>query len=1068
MLEKILHFSIQKRWLVMLGVAVVAVLGLYDYQHLLIDAVPDITNVQVQINSEAPGYSPLEAEQQITFPVETALGGLPSLEYTRSVSRYGLSQVTAVFRDGTDIYFARQLIGERLQEVKNKLPPSIEPQMGPIATGLGEIFMYTVESLPEAKTPEGSPYTPMDLRTINDWIVRPQLRTVPGVVEVNTIGGYEKQYHVLPNPIYLSAHDVSLEELQDALKKNNSNIGAGYIEKNGEQYLIRIPGQRTGIETLESVVIKSKHGTPIRVKDVAEVAIGSELRSGAATKDGNEVVLGTVFMLIGENSREVSSRVAERIASINETLPKGVVAHTVYNRTNLVKATIHTVQKNLFEGAVLVIAVLLFLLGNLRAALITACVIPLSMLFTISGMVATKMTGNLMSLGALDFGIIVDGAVIIVENCMRGLGAAQHRLGRLLTTKERLDVVFKSTQEVRRATLFGEIIIMVVYLPILTLTGVEGKMFFPMAFTVLLALFGAMILSVTFVPAAVALFMTKPVKERETVVIHAIRSVYQGILLGALKVRGLVLGAALVFFVLTVGLATRLGSEFIPYLDEGDLAVHSLRTPGTSLTQSVSLQSAVESKFKAFPEVQETYSKIGTADVATDPMPPSVADGFVMLKPRSEWPDPRRSKSELLQRWEEELHEIPGQQYEFLQPIQMRFNELIAGVRSEVAVKVFGDDLEVLAAEGEKVEGILKSIPGATGVGLEQVTGLPVLTLHLKEEVIARLGLSSLQVQETIRTALGGSAAGAILEGDRRFPIVVRLPEALRTDTEAIKRLPVPLPIQREEADLLSGPPSIRSQHRPGRFIPLGELVDFQVAPGPNQVSRENGKRRIVITSNIRGRDIGSFVQEAQAKIRSELSLPAGYWITWGGQFEQLLNAAERLKLVVPLALSLIFLLLYVSFNSAVYATLVFTGVPLGLSGGILALWLRSIPFSISAAVGFIALSGVAVLNGLVMVSFINQLQGEGKELREAIIEGCLMRLRPILMTALVAALGFIPMAVATGPGAEVQRPLATVVIGGIMTSTLLSLIVLPVLLSFFDRRPNIQDVFDSKTGQVG
>jgi heavy metal efflux system protein len=1053
MLEKILHFSIHKRWFVMLGVVVLATLGLYHYQHLMIDAVPDITNVQVQINTEAPGFSPLEAEQQITFPLETALGGLPSLEYTRSVSRYGLSQVTAVFRDGTNIYFARQLISERLQEVKNKLPPAIEPQMGPIATGLGEIFMYTVESLPKAKTPEGESYTPMDLRTINDWIVRPQLRTVPGVVEVNTIGGYEKQYHVLPNPQKLFAFNVSLDELHEALVKNNSNVGAGYIEKNGEQYLIRIPGQRTDSKSLEDIVIKSKHGTPIRVKDVAELAIGSDLRSGAATKDGKEVVLGTVFMLIGENSREVSGRVAKRLASINETLPKGVIAHTVYDRTNLVNATIHTVQKNLFEGAVLVIAVLLLLLGNLRAALITACVIPLSMLFTISGMVATKMSGNLMSLGALDFGIIVDGAVIIVENCMRGLSHAQAQAGRLLTTGERLDVVFKSTREVRRATLFGEIIIMVVYLPILTLTGVEGKMFYPMAFTVLLALFGAMILSVTFVPAAVALFLTKPVKEKEPKVLHSIRGTYETILHGALKARVLVLGGSVAFFLSTVVITTQLGSEFIPYLDEGDLAVHSLRTPGTSLTQSISMQNAVENKFKSFPEVRETLSKIGTADVATDPMPPSVADGFVLLKPRSQWPNPRRSKNELLEQWEKELNEIPGQKYEFLQPIQMRFNELIAGVRSEVAVKIYGDDLETLVEEGKKVEKIIKSVPGATGVGLEQVTGLPILTFFLKENIISRLGLSTSEIQETIRTALGGSTAGAILDGDRRFPIVVRLAESLRTDIDAIKRIPVPLPVKNQEIDSPFSLASLRSQHNAERFVPLGELVDFEVAPGPNQISRENGKRRIVITSNIRGRDIGSFVQEAQARIKSELSLPPGYWISWGGQFEQLLNATQRLKLVVPLALLLIFLLLYISFNSVIDAALVFTGVPLALSGGILGLWIRHIPFSISAAVGFIALSGVAVLNGLVMVSFINQLRSEGKEHKQAIVDGCLMRLRPILMTALVAALGFVPMALATGAGAEVQRPLATVVIGGIITSTLLSLIVLPVLLSFFNSK---------------
>jgi cobalt-zinc-cadmium resistance protein CzcA len=1042
--------------MVMLGVLALATLGIYDYQRLTIDAVPDITNVQVQINTEAQGFSPLESEQQVTFPIETALGGLPSLEYTRSVSRYGLSQVTAVFRDGTDIYFARQLINERLQEVKSQLPSGLEPQMGPISTGLGEIFMYTVEANTDAKTPEGNSYSSLDLRTINDWIIRPQLRTVPGVVEVNTIGGYEKQFHILPDPKNLLAYEVSLEELLDAVKRNNSNVGAGYIEKNGEQYLIRIPGQRTGIASLEEIVIKSPHGVPVKVKDVAEVAIGSDLRSGAATKDGREVVLGTVFMLIGENSREVSKRVAARIAEINRTLPTGTFAHTVYDRTDLVNATITTVQKNLFEGALLVIVVLLLLLGNIRAALITACVIPLSMLFTISGMVSTKMSGNLMSLGALDFGIIVDGAVIIVENCMRGLAEAQHKFGRLLTKKERLEVVYHSTREVRRATLFGELIIMIVYLPILTLSGVEGKMFFPMAFTVLVALLGAMILSVTFVPAAVALLLNGPVNEKETAVLRVTKSFYERVLTSVLRVRKSVVIAAVAFVLVTVGISTRLGSEFIPYLDEGDLAVHSLRTPGTSLTQSISMQNAVENRFKTFAEVKETFSKIGTADVATDPMPPSVADGFVLIKPRSEWPDPKRSKAELIATMEEELNKVPGQKYEFLQPIQMRFNELIAGVRSEVAVKIFGDDLEVLAEEGKKVERIIKSIPGATGVGLEQVTGLPVLTFTLREDIITRLGLSTYEVQESIRTVLGGEQAGVILEGDRRFPIVVRLADSLRTNIESIKRVPIKLPTKEVQEPSHVRSTSTLINHKVEKFVLLGELVDFTIAQGPNQISRENGKRRIVITSNIRGRDIGSFVRDAQTRIQNDLKLPSGYWITWGGQFEQLLAATKRLQLVVPVALLMIFLLLYVSSHSVTYAAIVFTGVPLALSGGILALWIREIPFSISAGVGFIALSGVAVLNGLVMVSFIDDLFKKGKPFQEAIVQGSLLRLRPILMTALVAALGFVPMAVATGAGAEVQRPLATVVIGGILTSTLLSLVVLPVLLSLVGRDENM------------
>jgi heavy metal efflux system protein len=1047
MLEKILYFSIQRRWLVMVGVLALVLYGLYNYQSLTIDAVPDITNVQVQINTEAQGYSPLESEQQITFHIETALGGIPSLEYTRSVSRYGLSQVTAVFQDGTDIYFARQQINQRLQEVRSKLPPQIEPQMGPISTGLGEIFMYTVEADLNARDNGRSSYSHMELRTIHDWIIRPQLRTVSGVVEVNTIGGYEKQVHVLPKPLAMSALQVGMQEVSEALEKNNQNTGAGYIERNGEQYLIRFQGQRNTLEELRSIVVKSSHGIPTRIKDVADVSFGSDLRSGAATKDGREVVLGTVFMLIGQNSREVSMRVAERLAEINKSLPKGVHARTVYDRTTLVNATVATVEKNLLEGALLVVVVLLILLGNLRAALITACVIPLSMLFTITGMVTTKMSGNLMSLGALDFGIIVDGAVIIVENCMRGLAEAQVRIGKVLSLKERLEIVFKSTREVRRATLFGELIIMIVYLPILTLTGIEGKMFTPMALTVLLALLGAMILSVTFVPAAVAILLSRPIKEHDTLTLSLLKKMYRATLEGILRVRFGVIVVALAFLSLTVFLGRELGSEFIPYLDEGDLAVHSLRPPGTSLSQSVHMQNAVEEKFKTFPEVKETLSKIGTADIATDPMPPSVADGFVFLKPRSEWPNPKRSKADLVAHMERELSKVPGQKYEFLQPIQMRFNELIAGVRSEVAVKIFGDDLEILEEEGRKVEKILGNVAGASGVNIEQVTGLPVLTFQVKQDAAARFGVSTSDLQELIRTTLSGRSIGVILEGDRRFPIVLRLSERMRSDLATLTRLPIKLPryIREAQASKVSFE-SERENH--ATFIALSELVDFEVSPGPNQVSRENGKRRIVVTSNIVGRDIGTFVREAQARIASQITPPPGYWITWGGQFEQLTLATQRLQFVVPLALLLILLLLYLSFQNVVQAALVFTGVPFALSGGILALSIRGIPFSISAAVGFIALSGVAVLNGLVMVSFINQLREEGTALHEAIVEGCLMRLRPILMTALVAALGFLPMAIATGPGAEVQRPLATVVIGGIITSTILSLVVLPVLIS--------------------
>ena len=1035
MLEKVLQFSIRHRWFILLASIAVAVLGAYNYKNLSIDAVPDITNVQVMINTEAPGYSPLETEQRITYLVETALGGLPALDYTRSVSRYGLSQVTAVFKDGTDKYFARQLVSERLQEVKGKLPSEISPSMGPIATGLGEIFMFTVKPEPGAKNPDGTPVTPMDLRTIQDWVIKPQLRNVPGVVEVNTIGGYQKEFHVTPDPKLMHTFDIGLGEIMEALEKNNANVGAGFIERNGEQYLIRAPGQLKDIESIRAISVVTRGNRPITLGQIANVEIGGELRTGAATADGNEVVLGTVLMLAGENSRVVSKRVAERLEEINRTLPEGIVAHTVYDRTTLVDATINTVKKNLFEGAVLVIVVLLLLLGNVRAAIITAMVIPLSMLFTITGMTGTKISGNLMSLGALDFGIIVDGSVIIVENCIRRLAEAQHRLGRLLTLEERMKTVFEGTKEVRKATMFGELIIMVVYLPILTLTGVEGKMFHPMAYTVLLALGGAMILSVTFVPAALAIFMRGKIAEKENIFVRAVKAAYLPSLRFSVAHRGVIAVAAAVVVALSLLLATRMGSEFIPNLDEGDLAVHSLRVPGTSLSQAIHMQNSVETAFKKFSEVSETFAKIGTAEVATDPMPPSVADGFVMLKPRSEWPDPSLNKQELLARMSESLEKVPGTKYEFLQPIQMRFNELIAGVRSDVAVKIFGDDLDALLDTGKEIGKILENIPGAEDVSVEQITGLPMLSVNVKPAALSRYGLNVSDVQEVIAITIGGKKVGEIFEGDRRYPLVVQLPENLRTDMDAWKKIPVRIPVAGAD-----GTPA---------FIPLGELADFEVGPGPNQISRENGKRRVVVTANVRGRDLGSFVAEAQEKTR-EVELTAGNWITWGGTFEQLISASERLKIVVPIALILIFSLLFMTFGNVRDSLLVFTGVPLALTGGILALWVRDIPLSISAGVGFIALSGVAVLNGLVMISFINDLRKDGMGLDEAVIQGALMRLRPVLMTALVASLGFVPMALATGTGAEVQRPLATVVIGGIISSTLLTLVVLPGLYRMF------------------
>lgn len=1039
MFERIIRFAIEHRWLVLLAVLGMAALGVFSYQKLPIDAVPDITNVQVQINTGAPGYSPLETEQRVTFPVETAMAGLPGLKQTRSLSRYGLSQVTVIFRDGTDIHFARQLVNERLQAARERLPDGLAPAMGPVSTGLGEIYQWTLEAEEGARKADGTPYTPTDLRELQDWVVKPQLRTVPGVTEVNTIGGFAKEFEVAPDPGRLSSHGLTLADVVAALERNNANVGAGYIERRGEQYLIRAPGQLRDLADIGQVVLRSDRGVPVRVRDVAQVGIGKELRGGAATDNGREVVLGTVFMLSGENSRSVAQAVDRKMKAVATTLPKGVQVVTVYDRTVLVDKAIATVRKNLVEGAVLVIAVLFLFLGNLRAAVLTAMVIPLSMLFTFSGMVSQKVSANLMSLGALDFGIIVDGAVVIVENCVRRLAHAQARLGRPLTRGERFHEVFAAAQEARRPLLFGQLIIMVVYLPIFALTGVEGRMFHPMAVTVVLALLGAMILSITFVPAAVALFIGDKVQEKESRLMAWAHRAYEPLLGRAMAARPVVITGAVVAVVLSALLATRLGSEFVPSLDEGDFAVQALRLPGTSLTQSVAMQRQLEARLKQkFPEIERVFSRTGTAEIAADPMPPNISDAYVMLKPRDQWPEPRRTREALIEAVQAELATLPGQNYEFSQPIQLRFNELISGVRSDVAVKVFGDDMAQLDAAAARIAAVLGGIEGATQVNVEQTTGLPVLTVDIDREQVARHGLNLLDVQELVATATGGATAGTLFEGDRRFPVVVRLPEALRTDLSAIERLPVPLPKGADGAV---------------RFLPLSALAKLSLAPGPNQVSREDGKRRVVVSANVRGRDLGSFVAQAQRAVSEQVVLPSGYWLGWGGQFENLQSASERLRVVVPVALGLVFALLFAMFGNARDGLLVFSGIPFALTGGVLALWLRGIPLSISAAVGFIALSGVAVLNGLVMIAFIRQLREQGRPLDVAIHEGALTRLRPVLMTALVASLGFVPMALATGTGAEVQRPLATVVIGGILSSTALTLLVLPVLYRWAYRR---------------
>ena len=1040
MFNRIIQTAISQRWLVMLATLAMAIIGVYNYGRLPIDAVPDVTNVQVQINTAAPGYSPLETEQRITYQVESLLSGLPQLESFRSLSRYGLSQVTVVFKEGTDIHFARQLVSQKLQDAREGLPEGVVPALGPIATGLSEIYQWTVESEPGAKKPDGSPYTPTDLREIQDWIIKPQLRTVPGVTEINSIGGFDKEYLVAPSTAALSSYGLELADVVRALERNNSNVGAGYIEREGEQYLVRAPGQAASMDDIGNIVVTSIRGIPVRVRDVAEVSVGRELRTGAATENGQEVVLGTVFMLIGENSRAVSKAVDARMLEINRSLPPGIKAVTVYDRTVLVERAIATVRKNLVEGAILVVAVLFLFLGNIRAAILTALVIPLAMLFTFSGMVGNRVSANLLSLGALDFGIIVDGAVVIVENCVRRLAAAQTRLGRVLSREERYAEVFAAAGEARRPLVYGQLIIMIVYLPIFALTGIEGKMFHPMAFTVVFALLGAMILSLTFVPAAVALFIGRSVQEKESRIMHGARRWYEPCLTYALANRPVMLAFAALVIALAALMATRLGLEFAPNLDEGDIAVMTVRIPGTSLSQSVKMQQQIEATLlRKHPEIARVFARIGTAEIASDPMPPNVADGIVMLKPEKDWPRPRKTRAELVAAMRATLDALPGQSYEFSQPIQLRVNELVSGVRSDVAVKVFGDDQAVLDASAQRVAAALRRIDGASEVQVEQTSGLPMLQIRVDRERAARMGLNIGDVQEAIATATAGRVAGTLFEGDRRFDVTVRLPESQRADIDALRRLPVALPGQ--------GPDQTAGQAR--SFITLGEIAAFEVAPGPNQFSREQGKRRVVVSANVRGRDIGSFVDEARERVAQDVALTPGYWLGWGGQFEHLTTAAERLRLIVPASLLLVFALLYLVFNNLRDGLLVFSGIPFALAGGVAALWLRGIPLSISAAVGFIALSGVAVLNGLVLVSFIRNLVEGGMALPQAVREGALARLRPVLMTALVASLGFVPMALATGTGAEVQRPLATVVIGGICSSTVLTLLLLPVLVEW-------------------
>ncbi|RJF91390.1 efflux RND transporter permease subunit [Sphingomonas cavernae] len=1045
MLDRLIDFAVRWRWLVVLVTLILAGFGLRELTRLPIDAVPDITNRQVQVTTVAPALGPEEVERQVTYPVETALTGLPGLVGTRSLSRHGFSQITAVFEDSTDIYTARNLVNERLQAARANLPEGLAPSMGPIVTGLGEVYIWTVEFTGQAAKPGAVYVTPEGeklsgdlakatyLRTVQDWIIAPQLRTVPGVAGVDVLGGYVKEYAVHPDPAKLAAYRVGLVQLVDALEHANRIAGAGYVSRAGEAYVVRADARIRTVEELAQTPILNRGGQVIRVSDVARVEIGRAPRLGSASENGREVVVGTALMLQGENSRAVAHRVGARLLKIKASLPPGVIVRPALDRTKLVDATIATVEHNLALGALLVVVVLFLALGNIRAAFITALVIPLSFLFAATAMNRFGISANLMSLGALDFGLIVDGAVVIIENSLARLGASRASLGRALTTSERLALAASAAKEMVRPAAFGQAIILLVYLPLLAFEGIEGKMFGPMAATVMLALAGAFILSFTFVPAMVALFVREPAVHVETRAMEAIQSRYEPLLRRAVARPGIIvcggIGAVLIGLVAFLSL----GREFVPTLDEGDLLVQAFRVPSTSLEQSQEMQFQVERSIKSNPEVALVFARTGTAEVASDPMPPSISDTFVMLKPRDQWPDPRLDKAELIERMEDKLSKLLGNGYEFTQPIEMRFNELIAGVRSDVAVKVYGDDFAVLSRTADQIAGVLRDIDGAADVRVEQISGQPTITASVDRTAAASLGIHASDAADALAIGLGGREAGHVLEGDRKFAVTVRLDDSLRNDPTIMAQLPV-LP---EEETV--GVPT----------VPLSAVARFDIAEGPNQISRENGKRRIVIQANVRDRDLGGFVREAREKVGAGVKVPPGSWLEWGGQFENLERASARLLLIVPLVFLLIGVLLFLALGSIAQAALVFAGVPMALVGGAIALMLRGMPFSISAAVGFIAVSGVATLNGLVLMQSIKQRRACGEDPQEAAIRGATSRLRAVMTTALVAILGFVPMALAAGAGAEVQKPLATVVVGGLMTATVLTLLVLPTLMAW-------------------
>ncbi|ESQ83039.1 cation transporter [Asticcacaulis sp. AC466] len=1054
MIGNLMALSVRSRWAVLLIVLVVGAFGAWQLTKLPIDAVPDITNNQVQINTLDSGLSPIEIEKRVTFPIETALSGIPGLETTRSLSRNGFSQVSAIFSENTDLYFARQQVSERIAQARDSLPEGTQPQIGPVTTGLGEVYMYAIDyANPNGKgakvvdgqpgwqsdgsflTPEGDRLTDdisraAYLRTVQTWIISPQLRTVRGVAGVDSIGGFEKQYVVEPDPVKLSAYGISFSELAKALEAANLSVGANFLNRSGEAYLVRADARIRSLDEINQAVIATRGGLPIALKDVAKVTLGGELRTGAASMNGHEVVIGTTLMLIGENSRTVAKAVGEKIETIKKSLPPGLKVTTTLDRSKLVNATVHTVQKNLFEGAILVAAALFLLLGNVRAAIIAVLIIPFSFLMMAIGMNGMKVSGNLMSLGALDFGLIVDGAVIIIENCLRRLAERQHHEGRILSLRERLEETTLATQEMIKPTVYGQAIIFLVFAPLLTFTGVEGKTFSPMAITLILALAAAFVLSITFVPAMVALLIRGKVTEKEVWIIRKIKAAYEPVLHRAVAKPWPFITAGLGIFLVSGFVFTLLGQEFIPQLDEKNIALASSRIPSTALEESLNMQKDVEKAVTSLPEVELMFSKTGTAEVATDPMPPNISDGFVILKEKEDWPKDVKSKADIVARIEGKTNALIGQNYELSQPIQLRFNELIAGVRGDVAIKLYGDDLDKMGASAAKIVSTLQAIPGAADVKAEQTAGSPTLDVQFDRAAIARYGLTVEEVADTVAAAMGGREAGLVFEGDRRFDIVVRVPQTTRNDLDAFKALPVMLPEQGGQAR---------------GSVPLSQVAQFRFTEGLNQISRENGKRRIVIQANVRGRDVGSFVTEALPKVEA-VALPTGSFLEWGGQFQNLKAASDRLAIVVPICFLAIFGLLYMALGGIGRAISVFTAVPLALAGGIFALAMTGIAFSVSAAVGFICLSGVAVLNGLVVMSSIRQRIEEGMELGKAITEGMIERVRPVIMTGLVPAIGFIPMAIGTGTGAEVQKPLAIVVIGGLITATALTLLVLPAI----------------------